>query len=262
MKLIRNVIGIPAVIGVFALFGCAGTSGQGSVVSSGVQLEGSPLDEWLYFQPGTPEEQLRELEALEARFDQMRMQCMHDAGFQWLPHVTDADGNSFDDPRQSEYLDNLSDAELYAWWEAWWGPDFEQDADGNYIWSFDRAGCGGQAQYLMEQEQYKLHNEFAPLFAAVDELYANLLSSPEFVALDSDWSYCMANAGHLNLIRPETIHTPETAITDAEVADLNCQISTNYESRVRTLIFGAENQFIKDHKTELEALRSAAQQRG
>jgi len=254
-------LAIPTAIVILTASGCAALNvGHEPPGPTGIHVEASPLDEWLYFRPGTPEDQQRESEALHARFDQMRMQCMHDAGFQWLPHVYDEQGNSFDDPRQTEYMDNLSDAELEAWWGAYWGPDFEQDEAGNYIWDFDRAGCNGQADYLMEQEQSRLHNEFAQLWEAVDEFYANLLASPEFVAPDSNWSYCMADAGNPNLIRPEIIHTVETATTELEVADLNCQLSTDYENRVRAIIFDAENQFINDHKTELAALRAAAEQ--
>jgi len=252
---------VPVSIGLLVASGCAAfNAGHLAPAPTGIQLEASPLDKWLYFRPGGPEDQQREADALRARFDQMRMQCMHDAGFQWLPHVFDDEGNSIDDPRQTEYMDNLSDAELEAWWGAFWGPDFEQDEAGNYIWDFDRAGCNGQADYLMEQEQSRLYNEFAPLWEAVEEFYSNLLASPEFVALDSDWSYCMASAGHPNLIRPEAIQTVETAVTESELADLNCQITTDYENRVREIVFDAENQFIRDHKTELEALRSAAEQ--
>lgn len=137
--------------------------------------------------------------------------------------------------------------------------------DLDWIWNFDEIGCAGQVNYLMEQETQAnslfQSDEFRPLFDAIDQFYADLMASPEFVALDSEWSYCMADAGHPNLIRPESVPPQEVANTDQEHADRNCQIATDYENRVRDIVFNAEHQFIADHRTELEAFRAAAEQR-
>ena len=262
----RRVSSIGAVLLIsFIAPGCANNTNEPASNAPLLSIESSPLDEFWQFATGfqgTPEEQLRQSEEFERRRDELSGQCMHEAGFLALPYVRDDEGNIFPDPRQTEYMNILSDSELAAWWEAWWGPGYEQDAEGNYLWSFERSGCSGQAQYLMER-QFNLaqSDEFRPLFEAMREFEDNLFNDPEVIAINLEWSNCMADAGQVGLVRPETIPTVESAASVFELADLDCQNTVDYVARLTQIVYAAETQFITDHRAELEALRAAAEQR-
>jgi hypothetical protein len=231
---------------------------------SGISVENSPLDEYRRLATGfqgTTEDQQRRIEAMEARTDELIAQCMHDAGFVYTPRTIDDFGNTVIHLGPDD--ESLSESEYEAWWAAYWGPGFDQNADGEFIWDFERAGCSGQAQFIVDR-QFNLADtdEFRSLFEAMWELEDSLWSAPEFIVLNTEWSFCMADVGYSDLQFPESIPTAETAGSDQDLANLNCLEATNYVERSTEIIFTAENQFIADHRAELDALRNAVEQGG
>jgi len=251
-----------------ALSGCASEGAQPEPSSGNVKS--SPLDEWLHIEwmaGTTPEEIQRQIEARERRQDELLAMCMHEAGFQYAPV------NPYTEPptgqdlallaRVEAYGNNMSEAEFEAWWEAYWGPADYPDYDG-YERPLEWRGCIGWADYTVNNETVfpEFMAEFQWLFDARTQLDESIMQSPTFVELNSEWAYCMATAGFPGLQFAETFQTPESALTDQDSADLNCQIETNYLERATEIVFTAENQFIEQHRADLEAFRLAAEQQG
>jgi len=257
----RKLISISGALLALLLFAACGDRSE-VAAPVGVSFGDSPLEEYRQLATGfqgTAEDQLRQIEKMESRVDELIAQCMHDAGFAYTPRTTDDDGNTVIHLGPDD--ESVSELEVAAWWEAYWGPGFDQDADGEYIWEFERAGCGGQAKYIAER-QFNLGatDEFRPLFEAMRELEVSLWGEPELMALNSEWSYCMADAGYPGLSNPETIPTRESVADAQDLANLNCLEITNYIDRATEIVFTAERQFIADHRAELNALRDAAEQ--
>lgn len=261
-QLLKLSAALSTAILVLPMAGCASESGQPAPPEGNATT--SPLDEFLAVTWGanaSPEELDRQLAARERRVDELIAECMHAAGFQYLPRTEEGWGS---DPRQLAYIDTLSDAEFEAWWDAYWGPPHERDADGNFLpFDWESEGCQGWAEHIVESElPPRLEAEFPALFEAINLFNETVYSLPEFVELDSEWAYCMATAGFTGLVRPDNILTADVVLTDVDGADFNCQTETNYAERVIAIIFAAENQFIADHRAELEAFRQAAEQTG
>jgi len=137
-------------------------------------------------------------------------------------------------------------------------------------------------------------DEFAPLFQALEEMYASLdyeLAEPE-----RDWSECMANSGFPGFDRPwdasesisnaylewnnaqdwenwdwatngdpNSTNTPELAALAARevevaLADFDCRVSTDFEFRMQERRAAAEDSFFNDNHSAFRALRDAAEQ--
>ncbi|GHE13439.1 hypothetical protein [Klenkia taihuensis] len=162
--------------------------------------------------------------------------------------------------------------------------------DGTYEYDWQDSGCYGVAQHeVYEAEDLAQSEEFAPLFEAMDEFWTNSAESPEMSALDGEWAACMDAAGHSGFAQQydaqnsiydaqnelyeaggegEEYVEPDQAAMDAlgerevelALADLDCRVETDYRDRQTDIQNELEQQFVDDHRTELEALRAAAEQ--
>ena len=206
-------------------------------------------------------------------------------------------GEEYVDPN-GDYVASLSESEQTAFHEALNGPQPTEDEqaameDGSYEYDWTTAGCYGAAQHeVFETEDLSESAEFAPLFDQINALYENSGNSPELVALDGEWAECMDAAGHpgftaqvdaQNSIYDALNELYESLPVDAEgnssgepdqaardaiaekeiplaLADLDCREETDYRERAEDIQFELEEQFVADHKTELDALLAAAEQ--
>jgi hypothetical protein len=199
-----------------------------------------------------------------------------------------------------DYLASLSESEQQAFSEALYGaPMTEEMSEGEMVeYDWASAGCSGRAQHEVAGADPSQDEQFQPLFDAMNELWESTASSPAMVALDGEWATCMDAAGHPGFAAQaeaqESMYTavnkiyedsaadmgefdgteaPPTedpnqpaldALAEEEVAlalaDLDCRESTDYRERQTESQRQAEEQFIADHKTELDALVAASEQ--
>ena len=201
------------------------------------------------------------------------------------------------DPNQA-YIDSLSEAEQNAFNEALWGKqEQDPDADPNEAqeWRWENAGCYGWAQHEVQGDNPWDQEENKPIIEALQKFWENLQRDPAQAKLDADWSACMTEAGFPGFkTQPDaaqsiydlqqkyyeetfgqgqenpdpnagTMKDPEYAkIAEQEiplaVADLGCREKTDYRQQQLKIQFAAEEQFIADHKEELDALKARAEQ--
>jgi len=204
-----------------------------------------------------------------------------------------------DDDPNAEYVAGLSDLAREAFEAALYGPAdnpptqmaVQTQADWE-DWMRTR-GCWGQAiveaqanspLFLREQD------EFAPLFSAISDMQNNVSERPDMVTLNSEWSHCMADAGHVGLSSPadgpgrfwseymntsftvqqlqaegmdvdraEMLAPLQAREIDLALADLDCRISIDYRARLNAIMLEAESQFVVDHRALLEDFRNAAE---
>jgi hypothetical protein len=150
----------------------------------------------------------------------------------------------------------------------------------------------GAAQHEVAGEDPSQSEEFKPLFDAINELYADPSSWPGMAELDAEWATCMEDAGHgghaspmeaqnsvydeMNKIyedmemsaEPTAPVEPDQAAMDAlaerevelALADLDCREATDYRDRHTEITAEVEQQFIDDHKAELDAMVASVEQ--
>ncbi|MFV0373662.1 hypothetical protein [Microbacterium sp.] len=200
----------------------------------------------------------------------------------------EASPEEVDDPN-AEYVESLSAAEQEAYMDTLYGPSptEEQMNDPDFDWDTWDRGCQGAAYESIDPAvSVFAAEEFQPLMTDLEALYASLDDAPERIELDREWSECMAEAGHggfakqsdaqesimdeLNAAWDDPERTGDVAesdlaaISDKEVelalADLDCREKTDYMTRALRVQFALEQQFIDEHKAELDALRAAAEQ--
>jgi len=300
----------------------------------------SPLDEMLDSVWGitqSPEEMVAAAEAQNSRRENFIAECMHEAGFDYVPNpgsitLTAGEPWRLDDrewviqygygvmnaPAQSEIIqespaadpnqairDSLSELELAAWDIALWGLPQESlppgivAADGEIldIDAFnENRGCNGKAWNAITDDgpsSLLATDQFLPLNDAIIAFREDFAQNPALVALDYEWSACLAEAGHPGFIRQDAAQnsiseqasdlwnelahwdwslgapTPQNHPGMAELAeqeitlalvDLTCRETLDYQSRKQTIQRATEIQFIADHRSELDALVSAAAQ--
>ena len=128
-------------------------------------------------------------------------------------------------------------------------------------------------------------DEHKPIMDALNAFYESSMAAPEYVELDQSWSECMADAGHpgyatqmeaqnsfveeLNSYyenQTEWVENDpaldELAEKEVELAlvDLDCRVELDYTEKRHAISVVLEEQFIEDHKAELDALKAAAEQ--
>ncbi len=200
----------------------------------------------------------------------------------------------FVDPN-ADYVASLSESEQTAFYEALYGPmpDEEEMSEGGEIeYDWTQAGCQGAAQHEVAGEDPSQSEEFKPLFEAINELYMDTASWPGMAELDAEWATCMEDAGqggHANPMEAQnSIHEemnkvyenvdmsaepsasgePDQAAMDAlaerevelALADLDCREATDYRDRHAAITREVEQQFIDDHKAELDAMVASVEQ--
>lgn len=197
------------------------------------------------------------------------------------------DGEEWVDPNQ-EYVESLSESEMTAYYEALYGPtptEEEMSEDGSYEWNWETSGCSGWAQHEMEGENPLSSEAHKPIMDAINEFYMSMETAPEYADLNSEWAACMADAGHAgytsqteaqNSVSEElnafyenqtewVENDPALAkIGEKEIAlalvDLDCREKLDYTKKRLAATVKLEEQFIADHKAELDALKADAEQ--
>ena len=194
----------------------------------------------------------------------------------------------------ADYLESLSESEQQAFYEALSGPAPDEDElaeDGSYEYDWTTAGCQGAAQHEVSGEDLSQSDEFESLFAAIDEHYTGMASWPGMAELDAEWAACMDAAGHgghatqtdaVNSVYEELnrfyedVATSEDGVPTGEpdqaaldalaerevelaLADLDCREEVDYRDRSTEITREVEEQFIEDHRAELDALVAAAE---
>jgi len=196
-----------------------------------------------------------------------------------------------------DYVMTLSESEQTAFYEALYGPtpsEEEMSEDGSYEYDWATAGCQGAAQHEVAGEDPSESDEFKPLFDALNEFYEDMATAPAMADLDAEWAACMDAAGQggftaqvdaqnsiyedMNALYEEMpvsddgsmTGEPDQAARDAlaerevelALADLDCREETDYRDRSAEVSRELEQQFVDDHKAELDALKAAAEQDG
>jgi hypothetical protein len=186
------------------------------------------------------------------------------------------------DPNQ-EYVSSLSETENIAYYAALYGPgpsEEDMNEDGSYEYNWEDGGCYGKAQHEVTGEQAYDQDQFKPIFDAMGALYEDQSKDPRMKELDADWASCMADAGYTEFKAkqdaaqsiydqqnefwennptgeaPTDEQTKEWRETEIDVAlaDFTCGEKLDYTQKQLAVQFELEEQFIKDHKAELDEL--------
>jgi hypothetical protein len=195
----------------------------------------------------------------------------------------------------ADYVATLSESEQMAFYEALYGPqpdEEEMPENGEFEYDWTQAGCQGAAQHEAAGADPSQSEEFKPLFDAINELYTDTASWPGMAELDAEWATCMEGAGQgghaspteaqnsvydeLNKLyedvgmseNPDAPGEPDQAAMDAlaerevelALADLDCREETDYRERHTDITREVEQQFIDDHKAELDAMIASVEQ--
>ncbi|MDJ0350117.1 hypothetical protein [Cryobacterium sp. PH29-G1] len=189
-------------------------------------------------------------------------------------------GEAFVDPNQ-DYVMSLSEGEQAAYYEVLYGVTPTEDElgeGGSYEYDWETSGCQGVASHEANGDQPS-PEDHAELYDAISAMYESAQTSPALVKLDAEWSACMADAGYANFSKKadaqEAISTAmntlyesatESAPDEKALADLRdeelaqamvdytCTEDLKYTEASTKVQFDLEEQFIIDHKTELDAL--------
>ena len=170
----------------------------------------------------------------------------------------------------------------------------------SFEYDWQTAGCQGRAQHEVAGEDLSQSDEFRSLFDSMNELHEDAPSRPDMVALDGEWAACMDAAGQPGFVTQidaqDSIFEasnalweagatvtddgaavsadapvtggPDQAALDAlaakevtlALADLDCREQTDYRDRQADSMRQVEEEFITDHKAELDALVAASEQ--
>ena len=165
-----------------------------------------------------------------------------------------------------------------------------------YDWT--TAGCYGWAENERGGVDPMATDEHKPLMDAMNEFYENSMSSPELAAIDAEWASCMADAGRPGFTAqtdaqtsineemnafyeemqppagemdleemtappmPDEAAMAELGEKEIELAlvDLDCREKTDYRAKADEVRFEQEQQFVDDHRAELDALKADLEQ--
>ncbi|GAB7191452.1 hypothetical protein NUM3379_21590 [Kineococcus sp. NUM-3379] len=195
-------------------------------------------------------------------------------------------GQRSEDP-DAEYLESLSESERDAYQAALYGSPLSGEelaaaAEGDVDHGPAASGCSGEAYGEVTGENPMTSGTHAELSEAISDFYAEQPSWPELAEANSAWSDCMADAGHPGFTAQQDAQTSilaeEGALSAAPdvdqealddlgeeevelaLADLGCREETRYEEKFDRVAFEKEQQFVDDHRTELQAMKADAEQ--
>jgi hypothetical protein len=184
------------------------------------------------------------------------------------------------DPNQ-DYVASLSEGEQAAYYEVLYGPgpdESELDEDGSYEYNWEEAGCQGEAQHETSASSVWEDEAHKPVVDAMNGMYEDIQNDPTVKSLDAEWATCMADAGFAEFSKKQDAidavieesnglwEGTETGPTDEEtkaardheieiaLADFTCSEEVDYTDKQLEAQFKVEEQFIADHKSELDAL--------
>ena len=194
-----------------------------------------------------------------------------------------------------DYVNSLSEAEQQAYYEALYGKQVEPAPGEEPTYDWRNQGCYGAAQHEVNGESPWEMAENKAIIEAIQKFYEGLQNLPELAKLNGEWAACMTEAGFSGFRKQEdaaqsiydlqqkyyedaykggeenpdpnigTMKDPEYAkIAEQEIplalADLGCREKTDYRQQQLRIQFAAEEQFIADHKEELDAMKARAEQ--
>jgi hypothetical protein len=195
-----------------------------------------------------------------------------------------AEQEEFVDPNQP-YVEALSPSEQEAYYATLYGaPPAEEEMaeDGSYEYNWETAGCEGAAQHEVQGDNYWEDEKFTDLNESMSTMWEDLAKQPEMVALDEKWSACMADAEYPDLKTrgdaqnvimdeqnafwegdnpegpsDEQVKELKQKEIDIALADFRCGEELDYKNAQLKAQFALEEQFIEDHKSELDELVAA-----
>ena len=192
----------------------------------------------------------------------------------------------FVDPNQ-DYVMSLSEGEQAAYYEVLYGvqpTEEEMGEDGSYEYNWETSGCQGFASHEINGDQPS-QNEHEALYEAMGAMYEAAQADPTLVKLDSEWAAYMADAGYATFLKKadaqESIMTEQNALYEEQsgtgpdeavlaemrekelalaMVDFTCAEEIGYTEASTKVQFDLEEQFITDHKSELDALIADSEQ--
>ena len=194
--------------------------------------------------------------------------------------VDDNEGSP--DPNEA-YVNSLSESEQTAYYETLYGvgpTEEEMGEDGSYDYSWEKAGCQGAADHEVDGDREEFDFEqFEPLMTSMNAMHESAASSPEVIAVDEKWSTCMSDKGYTFAKRSEAQEsisdkqseyyetdagpTPDqlSELRELEIStavdDFTCAEKVDYDKVNKKVMFALEEQFITDHKSELDEYLNA-----
>jgi hypothetical protein len=184
----------------------------------------------------------------------------------------------------ADYVAALSEAELTSYNEALYGPMIE-NPDPDAEWTWEDGGCYGWAQHELGDDSTELWSseEAEAFFEVYGKFTENMEGDPRMVEVNTAWTSCMADAGYSGYSKQfdaqDSIYTEVSAVYENQtewteddpalavigekeielaLADLDCREKTDYTKRSRSVQFELEEQFLVEHKSELDALLALA----
>ncbi|GAB3605192.1 hypothetical protein GCM10027413_06010 [Conyzicola nivalis] len=196
-----------------------------------------------------------------------------------------AQAEDFVDPNQG-YVEALSTSEQEAYYEVLYGPgpsDEEmaamEDGDGSYEYDWKTAGCQGAAQHEITGDDLTQSEKYKPLMDEINSMWEKQQKAPAIVKLEAEWAACMADAGWSDFKKKEdamnevneasnaywekgATEEPDDALKaewreheiEVALADFKCAEKVDYQNTYLAAQYEFENQFIADHKSELDAM--------
>lgn len=171
----------------------------------------------------------------------------------------------------TKYVDTLSAAQKDAYYRALNGKGVDTDVS---TLTWEDKGCTGKAMHDLGGSREGTRP------AILDDVYAFRkaeMTDPKAVALEAEWAACMAKAGYpdetqrthigdglLTEFGTYAMEHPQATRDDPKfaeflkkdialgLADWDCTDAMDYGPKIRKIQDDLENQFIKDHKGELE----------
>lgn len=181
----------------------------------------------------------------------------------------------------ADYVAGMSEQEQTAYYAALYGEQPETVDGEAPAGDWTTQGCQGKAQHeVYEEGQAWADPDFASLQEEMTALYERAQSDPKVTEANTAWATCMADAGFADHTTPEEamtaisdeFNTLLSSITEeapepdpaalaefkekeigTAVADFRCKESTDYDAEVRKVQFALEQEFVDQHKAELDA---------
>ena len=194
------------------------------------------------------------------------------------------------DPNE-DYVNSLSPSEQEAYYATLYGEPQLEEVDGDneeeYQYNWEDNGCFGWADNQIAQDDPAMgmweDPEFTDLIEAMNTHWETVQNAPELTELNQKWATCMAAAGFPDFsTRDEaanSIYEAQNALyEDAQVgeewvepsaeaieelraqeiatatADWKCADEVNYTEVQQKVDFAAQQKFLDEHKTELDAM--------
>jgi hypothetical protein len=196
-----------------------------------------------------------------------------------------AQSEQFVDPNQ-EYVEALSPSEQEAFYEVLYGPSpseeemaaMEEDGS-SYEYNWENSGCQGAAQHEISGDDLTQSDKYKPLMDEINSMWEKQQKLPAVVKLEDEWAACMADAGWTDFKKKEdammevneasnaywengATEEPDDALKaewreheiEVALADFKCAEKVDYQDKYLAAQYEFENQFITDHKSELDAM--------